>query len=279
MIVYVDGEFVEEEAAVVSVNDRGLLHGDAVFETGLLQHGGFFRLEQHLQRFAASAATLRLAHSPLGEIATAVRRLARDNQLAAGNLRITLTRGVRTPTLIMTIRPPDHAWLEKAQRGWTLKTARTRRPSVAAIPAQLKSVGRTYALLARFEAADAGVDDVLLLTDDDAICEGPSWNIFWRRERTLFTPAPAAGVLLGVTRSIMMELAAAHDFQLEEGMFPRAALDTAEEVFATMTSVGVVPIRSIDGRTLPPATPAAHALLPRYRALVDAECVADRDSA
>jgi branched-chain amino acid aminotransferase len=275
MIVYVDGEFVDEERAVVSVNDRGFLFGDAIFETGLLRHGGFFRLRQHLLRFAASAAMLRLEHPPLDDISELVRRLARDNELEHGNLRITLSRGVRAPCLVVAIRPIDHAWTERARRGWSIVTARTRRPSTAAAPAQLKAVGRTYALLARIEAGAAGADDALLLTDQQLVCEGPAWNVFWRRGRSLFTPAPDAGVLLGVTRAAVLDLAEDAGFDAVEGLFPRPDLDHADEVFATMTSVGIVSIRQLDGRTLPAATPAADALQPRYWDLVDAECSAD----
>jgi branched-chain amino acid aminotransferase len=275
MIVYVDGEFVAEERAVISVNDRGLLFGDAVFETGLLRNGGFFRLHQHLQRFAASAAMLRLEHPSLTNIRDIVYRLARDNALADGSLRITLTRGVRAPCLIVAIRPIDHAWTDRARRGWSIVTARTRRPSIAAAPAQLKAVGRTYALLARLEAAAAGADDALLLTDHDIVCEGPAWNVFWRRGNALFTPAPDAGVLAGVTRSAVLDLANDAGFDVVEGLFPRAELDHTDELFATMTSVGIVSIRQLDGRPLPDATPAADALQPRYWTLVDADCAAN----
>lgn len=277
MIVYLDGEFVDEERAVVSVNDRGLLFGDAVFETGLLRNGGFFRLHQHLQRFVASAALLQLAHPAPAELAALVHRLARANHMLDGNLRITLTRGVRAPCLIIAIRPLDPVWTERARRGWSIITARTRRPSIAAAPPQLKAVGRTYALLARMEAAAAGVDDALLLTDHDMVCEGPAWNVFWRRRDALFTPATDAGVLAGVTRSAVLDLADSTGFRVREGLFPRTDLDDADEVFATMTSVGIVSIRRLDRRTLPHDTPAADALQPRYWAVVDAECAADRD--
>jgi branched-chain amino acid aminotransferase len=278
MIVYVDGAFVEEERAVVSVNDRGLLFGDAVFETGLLRNGGFFRLDQHLQRFAASAAMLRLEPPSLASIADIIRRLARVNGLGDGNLRITLTRGVRAPCLIASIRPIDPAWTERARRGWAILTARTRRPSNAAAPAQLKAIGRTYALLARLEATAAGLDDALLLTDQGMVSEGPAWNVFWRRGNALFTPAPDAGVLAGVTRSAVLQLAAGAGFDVVEGLFPRADLEHADEIFATMTSVGIVSIRRLDGRSLPDDTPAADAFQPRYWAVVDAECAADRDA-
>jgi branched-chain amino acid aminotransferase len=276
MIVWIDGRFVEESAAVVSIADRGLLLGDAVFETALLHSGGFLRLRQHLDRFAASAALLRLAHPPPDDIEGVVRRLARENALDDGNLRITLTRGVTTPTLFITLRPPDARWIDRARRGWSIVTARTRRPSTAAIPAQLKAVGRTYALLAKHEAADAAADDALLLTDEGVVCEGPSWNVFWRRGSTLFTPAIDAGVLVGVTRTILLAVAADAGFDVAQGLFPRQVLDDADEIFATMTSVGIVSIRSLDGRSMAAETPAADALLPRYWQVVDTECAADR---
>src|SRR5690606_25632180 len=112
----------------------------------------------------------------------------------------------------------------------------TRRPSTASAPAQLKAVGRTYALLARQEAADAGVDDVLLLTDHGHVCEGPTWNVFWRRGDTLCTPALEAGVLAGVTRTTVLELAPDMGLRVREGLFDRSDLDHADEIFATMTS-------------------------------------------
>ena len=139
----------------------------------------------------------------------------------------------------------------------------------------MKAVGRTYALLARHEASDAGVDDVLLLTDDDDVCEGPTWNVFWRTDAVLCTPALDAGVLAGVTRAIVLELAAANGLHVREGLFHRNILDDAHEILATMTSAGVVPIRSLDGRALPADTPAADTLHAAYRERLAAEAALD----
>jgi branched-chain amino acid aminotransferase len=278
MLVFLDDRFIDEADAKISIDDRGLLFGDAVFETALLHNGGFFRLQEHLERFANSAAILHLSHPPLQQIATIVRTLKRDNELEHGNVRITLTRGVRDPNLIVTLKPIDAKWVEKARRGWSIVTAKTRRPSTAAVPPELKAIGRTYALLARQEAIDARADDALLLTDDGVVCEGPSWNIFWRIGDTLFTPAIAVGVLPGLTRTVVREVAPGAGFRFEDGMFPRSDLDAADEVFATMTSVGIVSVRRLDGRTLPAATPAADALQPLYWRIVDAECDADREA-
>lgn len=275
MIAYCDGEFLPEESAVVSIDDRGLLSGDGVFETALLFNGGFFRLRQHLERFSASAAIMRLPAPPADEVDAIVRTLVTRNGVRDANIRMTLTRGVRTPLLFVTARPVDLQRQQRARAGWTAVTAATRRPSIDAIPAQLKALGRTYALLARHEAADAGADDALLLNSDGFICEGPTWNVFWRSGRTLCTPALEAGVLAGVTRTIVIELAREAGLQTEEGLYPRSAVDDADEIFATMTSLGIVPLRSLDGRRLPPLTPTADALQTAYFERVAAEAALD----
>jgi branched-chain amino acid aminotransferase len=275
MIVFWGGDYVPEEDATISIDDRGFLFSDAVFETALLYRGGFFRLRQHLERFAESARTMRIAAPSIDDVDGIVRAVVRRNDLRDANIRITLTRGVTAPKLLVTARAADPTRLEQSRAGWNIITAQTRRPSIRSIPAQLKAVGRTYALLARHEAADAGVDDVLLLTDDDFVCEGPTWNVFWRTGDTLYTPALHAGVLAGVTRSIILELASASGLHVREGLFNRTVLDEADEIFATMTSVGIVPIRTLDGRALPADTSAADALHSAYRDRLAAEAALD----
>jgi branched-subunit amino acid aminotransferase/4-amino-4-deoxychorismate lyase len=274
MIVHLEGRFTPADRACISVDDRGFLFGDAVFETALVHAGGFFRLHQHLDRFAASAAGFRLSAPPTGELEDIARRLIRDNRLTDAVLRFTLSRGAGRPLLLVTARPLDTAALERARTGWRVITARTRRPSMAAAPAQLKTVGRPHALLARHEAAEAGVDDALLLNDAGHVCEGPSWNVFWRRGRTLFTPALECGVLAGITRSVIMELMAGLGQPVVEGTFERAELDDVDEVFATMTSAGAVPLTELDGAALPPATELLPVLQRGYRELVAREAAA-----
>lgn len=275
MIVALDGRLVDESDAAISIRDRGFLFGDAVFETALLQDGGFFRLSDHLERFAGSAAGLRIDMPPAGEIDRLVRDVVRANDLRDASIRMTLTRGVRQPVLLITASAPDEARHEAARRGWRVITARTRRPSTAAIPAHIKAVGRTYAILARHEAADAGVDDALLLTDHGHVCEGPTWNVFWCRGSTLCTPALDAGVLAGITRATLLALAPELGLRVREGLFDRSELDHADEVFASMTSVGVVPFLELDGRSLPSETTIAGRLNQTYRETVERECALD----
>jgi branched-chain amino acid aminotransferase len=275
VIVFLNGEFLSGDAARISIDDAGFLAADGVFETALLHRGGFLHLPAHLRRFEESAALMRLDSPGPEYLDQAVRQLVQRNALEDANVRITLTRGTDSPTLLITVRPPRSDWSERARRGWHVITAGTRRPSTASAPAQLKALGRTYALLARHEAAAAGADDALLLTDSGHICEGPAWNIFWRRGNVLRTPDLRLGVLAGITRAIIAELAPAAGCTVEEGVWDRAELDAADEIMATMTSVGVVSFRSLDGRPLPAETPLADALRPLYQAQVDDAAAAD----
>ncbi len=279
MIVYLNGEWMPHEAARIPISDRGFLFSDGVFETARLHQGKYFRLQQHLARFQESARTLALDAPTTPELAQLAHEIAARNQLVEGSLRVTLTRGsggagLKTrgagpPTLLITMSSVAPDWHERAARGWTLVTADTLRPAPHPVPAHLNALGRVYAILATLETDRAGVDDALLLTARREIAEGPTWNFFWRKGNTIRTAALAGGILEGVTRSILIDIARAQGFQVEEGLWPRAELDDAEAAFATMTSQGVVPIRSLDGRVF--SADCAPQFQREYWKLVDAE--------
>ena len=274
MIVFLDGRFIPEEDATLSIHDRGFLFADGVFETALIHDGGCFRLGPHLDRLADSAAALMLPRPP-ADLDAVIRDLARRNGLRDASVRVTYTRGAgKGPTLLVTAKPPQDHDVARS-RGWNVITAGTRRPSPAAIPAHVKALGRTYSLLARAEAARAGADDALLLGDGGWVCEGPTWNVFWRTGDTLFTPSLDVGVLAGVTRAVLVELAPGAGLAVREGRWDRSVLDGADEIFASMTSAGIVPFRTLDGRTLPAETPAADVLQPAYWSRVKEEAAAD----
>jgi len=274
MLAYLNGHWLDEERAAVSIDDPGLLTGDGAYETARLHRGRYFRLDRHLDRFEASAAVLRIPVPDAPELRAIAERLVRENDLVEATLRFVVTRGAAPmtgPTLFATLRPLAPAHLTRAERGWSIVTASTRRPPVGTLPASFKGLGRTYAVLARLEANAAGADDALLLSADGDVAEGPAWNVFWRRGRTLFTPPADIGVLDGVTRSVTLELAGQNGFGVKEVVRPRAELDDAEEIFATMSSVGIVTIRALDGRPLE-SDAAARLLNGRYWDLVGREC-------
>jgi branched-chain amino acid aminotransferase len=276
LLVYLDGVWVEADAAGVPIHDRGFLYADAVYETARLHQGGYFRLRQHLDRLATSAATLRIPIPTADDIVDIASELARRNGLSEATFRITITRGARPAvrgTVLATLAPVAADWRERAAAGWAVLTSSVRRPSTISIPAHLKSPGRPYAILARLEAEDGGADDALLLDDRGHVSEGPTWNVFWRRDRTLFTPSIDCGVLPGVTRAAILELAGAAGLDPAEGRYSRSDLDGADEIFATMSSAGIVPFRSLDGDALKPAR-AANRLQRLYWELVAREATA-----
>lgn len=261
MIVYLNGDWIDAQDARIPIDDRGFLLADGVFETARIVGGRYFRLRQHLDRLAGSAEALRLAMPEPAALESIAYRLAELNAIADGSLRITITRGrggrgldtrgAGPPTVLATLAPSAPDWRERAARGWTLTVAHTRRPSTRSVPSHIKALGRVYAILAHLEAEAAGTDDALLLTADGAIAEGPTWNFFWRKGRQVRTAALDGGVLEGVTRGIILRLAENAGYQTAEGLWPPSDLDDADEAFASMTSVGVVPIRSLDGRAFP----------------------------
>lgn len=263
-IAWLNGAWLDEAAAVIPADDPGFLYGDAIFETGRLVAEGFFRLERHLERFAASAAGLDLPIPARSELRAVARGLAGRNDFGEAVLRLTATRGGRAgPLLLGTLTPMPPDWRERARRGWRVVTATVRHPPASALPT-VKTPGRPHGLVARAQARAAGADDALLLSPGGDVVEGPSWNVFWRRADTLFTPAPETGLLEGITRAVVLELAPEAGYGVEQGIFPRAELDRAEEVFATMTSSGIVPFVALDGRDLPADRPAAARLQDAY---------------
>jgi len=287
-IVYLNGSYIDAEQATIPIGDRGLLFGDGVFETARLHNGHYFRFRQHLERLANSAHILRLDIPELERLEQVGYQLAERNQLSEGSLRITVTRGpggrglhrigAGPRTVFAVLNPVAPGWRERAAAGWAICTASFRRPAAESIPPALKGLGRPYALLAHYEAEENGCDDALLLSSDDFIAEGPTWNVFWRVGSIIRTPALDAGILEGVTRSIILDLARQTGFQVEEGRYRRSELDHADEIFATMTSSGVVPFTMLDGRTLAVgADSAAARLQDLYWRLVDAE-VAQMDA-
>lgn len=271
-VACLNGDWIDVAAATIPADDPGFLTGDAVFETGRLVPGGYFGLERHLDRLAESAAELGLPLPARAELRAIARGLAERNDFREAVLRLTLTRGGRAgPVLLGTLTPMPPDWRARAGRGWRVVTAAVRHPPAAALPAA-KTPGRAHGLVARVQARAAGADDALLLSPAGDIVEGPSWNVFWRRAGALFTPAAETGLLEGITRATVLELAPTLGYAVEQGCWARADLDGADEVLATMTSSGVVGFAELDGRALPAgAGEAARRLQDAYWQRVAAE--------
>jgi branched-chain amino acid aminotransferase len=256
---YVNGAWLPEEEATISIRDRGFSTLMACSKLPVCWAEST-RLNQHLGRLQASAEIMRLTLPPLPELERIANGLLEHNGYQEASLRLTVTGGIGgrglhragsgAPSIIATLQPIAPDWLAGAAQGWRVQVANVRRPAEASMPAGLKSLGRTYALLAHFDAEAAGFDDALLLSAEGYVAEGPTWNVFWRRANTVFTPALASGILAGVTRSILLDLASAAGYSTEEVLCTADDLAGVDEAFATMTSSGVVPIRQINDLVL-----------------------------
>lgn len=273
MIAWQDGAWLDEADVRVSVNDPAFVSGHGVFESVRVHQGRFFRLGAHLDRLASSAAMLRIELPPRERQTAVLLELVGRAGLDEASARFTVTAGApgAGPSVIATIAPIAEGWRERAARGWRLVTARTRHPAPETVPPGLKSLGRVYSVLARFEARDAGADDAILLLPDGTVAEGPTWNFFFRSGGQLRTAAVEAGVLPGVTRSTVLELADAAGSRVQVGRPSAAQLGEADAAFASMSSLGVVPIIELDGRPLPGSRVLVEPLQAAYWARVRTE--------
>jgi branched-chain amino acid aminotransferase len=256
MLVFLNGEFVPEERAVVSVFDRSFLYGDGLFETMCVVNGKPFRWAQHMERLRRGADFLRIK-IPLGGKALAkfAAELIAKNQLPNGLLRLTLSRGVGLrgyspkgadkPTLVMTLHPaPEASGI--GSTGWKLITASFRLPAGETL-AHFKTANKLAQVLARAEADTAGADEALLLNTDGFAVEGASSNLFWVQSGAVCTPPMTSGVLGGVTRAVVLELCHELALPVRETTVTPVALREAEGAFLTLSTLGVMPAAELDG--------------------------------
>lgn len=259
-IVYVNGEFVPESQARISVFDHAVLYGDGVFDTSCAWAGYIFMLDEHLARLYRSLQATRLTPPvPQDEMKRLIVETVRRNGLRNAYIKVVVSRGVSPeplldprncqPGLIIFARPylslADPA---KAARGLTVKIAATRRVPHDSLDPKIKSLNYLNLVLAKIEAIESGCDDAILLDTQGYACEGPGYNIFAVIAGTLVTPAQS--ILVGITRQAVLEIAGRLGYPATNGSLTPYDLYTAEEVFFCSTAGGIIPIAQIDGRTI-----------------------------
>jgi branched-chain amino acid aminotransferase len=260
-LVYLDGQWLDRESAKLSVFDHGLLYGDGVFEGMRVYGGKVFKLAEHVDRLFDSAQAIML-QVPMSreEMIAATEEGVRRSGLQDGYLRHIVTRGVGDLGLdprkcpratvviifdVIAIWPP-----ERYEQGLTLVTAGTPINQREALSPRVKSLNYLNHILAKIEATNAGADDAIMLDSSGHIAEATGMNLFVWKKDTLYTPAVYAGLLRGVTRDVILEVAAAAGHRVVETVLNRYDLYTAEEAFLTGTAAEVAPIRMVDGRII-----------------------------
>lgn len=258
---YVDGRFVPKEEASVSVYDHGFLYGDGVFE-GIRVYGGrVFKLDEHVRRLYDSAKAILLeVPMPPEEMKRVIVETVRRNGLRDAYVRPIVTRGrgdlgidpraCARPTVVVIVDRiqlyPERAYRE----GLRVVTATHRKNASDALNPRIKSLNYLNQVLARIEANLAGADEALMLNHQGYVCEGSADNVFVVRGGEVWTPPDHVGILRGVTRDTVLEIARELRIPAFERAFTLHDVYTADEVFLTGTGAEIGPVVSVDGRVI-----------------------------
>lgn len=264
-ILYVNGEYRSLSQAGVSVLDQGFLLGDGIFDVVSAWKGLVFKLDQHVERFFQSLQATRIDSGlTKAQWKEAILETVRRNGLQDASIRFIATRGV--PKAIIA-DPRDHdattiVWAAPyifladdagRRHGIRLMISSLRGFTPDTLDPRYKSLDRLHFQLARLEAVDAGYDDLIWLSRDGYVAEGPASNVFMVSGGTLYTPGRE--ILRGITRQTFLELADAVGVPVKEADLTPYDLFNADEVFTTSTAGGALPVREIAGRPLLGAVP------------------------
>jgi len=264
--VYINGTLYNKEDAKVSVYDHGLLYGDGVFEGMRSYNGKVFRLAEHIRRLYDSARAIWL-EIPISQqqMADAVNQTLAANNLVDGYIRLVVTRGAGTlgldpnrtsdPQVIIIADKISLYPEEFYEKGLEIVTASTIRNHPAALNPRIKSLNYLNNILAKIEGLKAGCVEALMLNTKGEVAECTGDNIFIVRDGVVYTPSLDAGILGGITRDAVIELARESGRTVVECPMTRHDIYVADECFLTGTAAEVVPVVKIDNRAIGTGTP------------------------
>ncbi len=284
LIIYLDGEYVPEQEAKISVFDHGLLYGDGVFEGIRAYHGSVFRLDEHLTRLYESARSIALDigvdQKQMKEI---VLETLRRNKLKDAYIRLVVTRGKGDLGLdprkcekpfVFCIATDIQLYPEELyEKGLKVITVPTRRNIPDALSPRVKSLNYLNNILAKIEGIQSGVSEAIMLNREGFVAEGTGDNIFIVKNKEIITPPHYAGILEGITRNSVMELAREKGYRVKEELFTRHEIFVADECFLTGTAAEIIPVVSLDERTIGEGVPGevTNDLIQSFRNLTKVE--------
>ncbi len=258
LLVYMNGKFVPESEARISVFDRGFLYGDGVFEGIRAYNGKVFRLYEHIDRLYDCARVIDL-QIPISkeEFANAILETLRRNNLKDAYIRPIVTRGVgdlgldprkcENPNVIIITKPWGKLYGDLYERGLTAVTVAVRRNPIDALPPNIKSLNYLNNILAKIEANAKGGDEAIFLDHNGYISEGSGDNIFIVKNGMIATP-PTLNNLKGITRTVVLEIIQELNLPFRETNIGLFDLYSADEIFVTGTAAEIAPVTVIDGR-------------------------------
>jgi len=259
--IYISGKLVAQRDAKVSVFDHGLLYGDGVFEGIRAYNGRVFMLDRHIDRLFESAKAIALEIPMTKEgLTRAVVRTCKANSIKNGYIRLVVTRGVGTLGLnpylckkgeIIIIADKIQLYPKKLyEDGMAIVTVGTVRNHPEALNPRIKSLNYLNNILAKIEAINSGVLEAVMLNVHGNVAEATGDNIFVVKDSLIRTPPPDAGILKGITRDVVIELARDHGYEVREETLSRYDLYNADEVFLTGTAAEVIGVIDIDRRPI-----------------------------
>jgi branched-chain amino acid aminotransferase group I len=252
--IFLNGSLVPRSQARISVSDHGFLYGFGLFETMRAYHGKIFLLERHLARLLGAAETIGLKGLDANVLSQACLDTLSANSLQDARVRLTVTGGEADafpwedhggrPTVVVTARTYHPFPPEKYETGFRVGIASVRRCRQSVV-SSMKSTNYLSSVIARAEAAGHGLDEALLLNDDGYIAEGAVGNVFFVRSSRLVTPSLDSGILPGVTRGVVGELADSLGIVMTEGTVGLAIIKQCDEAFMTNAMIEVMPVTAV----------------------------------
>ena len=278
--VYINGKLYPKDEAKISVFDHGLLYGDGVFEGIRCYNGNVFKFSEHIDRLYDSARAISMEIKlTRDELKDAVINTLKANNLKNSYIRLIVTRGVgklglnpflcsESQVIIIT----DFIQLyskELYEKGLDAIIVPTIRNHSDALNPNVKSLNYLNNILAKIECINAGATEGIMLNKDGYVAEGTGDNIFIVKDNEIVTPPTTAGILIGITRNVVIELANEAGMTVKEEQLTRDDLYNADECFLTGTAAEIIPVVNLDGRKIASGKPGkvTLSLLKKYQEL------------
>jgi branched-chain amino acid aminotransferase len=259
--IYIDGKFYQKEDAKVSVFDHGLLYGDGVFEGIRTYDGLIFKWKEHVDRLYQSAHAIML-DIPMNkeEMTEAVKKTLRENNMKDSYIRLVVTRGYGDlgldprkcgkPTIIIITDKCKLYPQEFYDKGLEIVTISTQRNIHESVNPQIKSLNYLNNILAKVEAINAGVEEAVMLNSEGYVAECTGDNIFMVKDGVIYTPPVHSGVLRGITRGAVIDIAHLKEIPIKEEVLTRYDLFNADEMFLTGSAAEIIPVVRMDRRKI-----------------------------
>lgn len=259
--VFIDDKYYKKEDAKISVFDHGLLYGDGVFEGIRAYSGNVFKLEEHIDRLfnAAQAVALTIPYTKK-EVMDIVCQSCAKNNLKNGYIRLIVTRGVgdlgllpsncKEASLICIAADIALYPEEMYEKGLRVITASQRRANGSVLDPQIKSLNYLNNIMAKMEAARQGCGEAIMLNSEGWVCECTGDNIFIIKDGEIYTPPTYIGMLAGITRNSVIEIAKRLGIVVNEIPFTLFNVYSADECFLTGTAAEIISVSEADGRTI-----------------------------